>query len=222
MDKVLVVGDLHGDWTALNRLIVRRRPDLVLQCGDFGWWPNPDNPAKALEHIKPVNCQGIYWCDGNHERHPSLLQDGQIHPLGNRVYFCSRGSTLTLPDGRIVLFAGGASSRDQFIRTPGHDWFPEENISQADLDRMLQHDRVDIVVSHTCPAGFDIRMKGGRDSDANRTALQIVLEQYEPELWFFGHWHRWDHGQAGRTRWYGLDYPRPFTDWWMWCPSPVR
>ena len=37
--KVLVVGDIHGDWGKLNSLLTVKRPDIVLQCGDFGWWP---------------------------------------------------------------------------------------------------------------------------------------------------------------------------------------
>lgn len=39
MTNILVYGDLHGDWGALNRLISKKHPDIVLQCGDFGWFP---------------------------------------------------------------------------------------------------------------------------------------------------------------------------------------
>ena len=37
--KTLIVGDIHGDWGKLNALMQKKQPDIVLQCGDFGWWP---------------------------------------------------------------------------------------------------------------------------------------------------------------------------------------
>ena len=40
--KIIAVGDLHGDWSSLNRLISRKNPDFILQCGDSGWWPALD------------------------------------------------------------------------------------------------------------------------------------------------------------------------------------
>ena len=40
---------------------------------------------------------------------------------------------LGLPDGRIVLFMGGADSIDKKYRKIGFDWFPEELITQKDI-----------------------------------------------------------------------------------------
>lgn len=37
--KVAIVGDIHGDWDFLNNIIKTYSPDIVLCCGDFGWWP---------------------------------------------------------------------------------------------------------------------------------------------------------------------------------------
>ena len=51
---------------------------------------------------------------------------------------------MALPDGRTVLFMGGALSVDKAWRTPGYDWFPEESITTGDLDR-LPDVHVDIV-----------------------------------------------------------------------------
>lgn len=55
---VFVVGDIHGEWESFNRFINKRiRGDktivndiknghdieiLLLQCGDFGFWPHFD------------------------------------------------------------------------------------------------------------------------------------------------------------------------------------
>ena len=224
--KTLIVGDIHGDWGKLNALIAKKQPDIVLQCGDFGWWPTMEVKKPVLygqqkrwllEGVKPGDAK-VYFCDGNHEEFPYLKQDGQIHEMYPGVYHASRGSTLTLPDGRVVLFAGGASSIDNNQRTAGHDWFPEENISCDEFDRMTDHDKVDIVISHTCPESFKVYGSEGKYKDINRKALEWVLEKYKPGLWFFGHWHKYDRGKQDCTYWRCLDYPKHGGRWWCWLP----
>lgn len=213
MAKIMVVGDIHADWVPLNSLIEEQRPDIILQCGDFGWWP-------SLEKFKArgaIDTKGgkLYFCDGNHEQHSDLDQEGGITELYENVFFCPRGSTLTLDDGRIVLFAGGAHSIDKNQRIMGLDWFEEENITYSQFDRMVSHKKVDIVISHTAPR--EIKMSGEEDRvrDPNRDALQAVLELYSPSLWFFGHWHRHKSGTYKDTIWCCLDYYSKNGD--IWC-----
>jgi len=227
-NRIIVVGDLHGEWGKLNELITKKRPDIILQCGDFGWWPKMEIKYPILygrknnwklKGIKPRDSK-VYWCDGNHEEYPHLSQDGKIIKMYHNVLHCQRGATLTLPDGRVVLFAGGASSVDKHLRTSGHDWFPEENITERDLDRMLSHEHIDIVISHTCPMQFDIHGIGLSDKsrDSNRVALDYVLSKYKPDLWFFGHWHTDEKGEVNNTYWHCLDYPGHHGRWWMELP----
>lgn len=232
MTKILAVGDLHGDWSSLNRLISKKNPDIILQCGDFGWWPQFEikRPVLYGQHkkwllrgIKPGNAK-IYWCDGNHESylHLQQYQNGKTHQMYKNVYYCSRGSVVNLPDDRRVLFMGGASSVDKNKRTPGLDWFPEENISQIDLDRALNIPRadIDIVVSHTCPdLFFTDQERVEKENDGNRKALNEILMKHRPNLWLFGHWHReisgMYEGPDFKTSFLGLDYPRHGGRWWV-------
>lgn len=216
--KALIVGDLHGNWESLNYLIESQLPDVVLCCGDFGWWPvNKYNKKDWTKGIKPGKAK-IYWCDGNHENHSCLPQDGKIHEMYEGVFFCSRGSKLTLPDGRTVLFAGGADSIDKNRRTPGYDWFPEEVINNKDLDKMLNVGKVDIVVSHTCPTSFLSRLRDGNSDkvqDPSCVALEHVLNRCKPTCWFFGHWHIECSGVNKGCSWYALDYPWHLGRWWI-------
>lgn len=221
MDNILVVGDLHGDWGCLNALINTKRPSIVLQCGDFGHWP-------ALEVSKPVlygmqkswKLQGVkskdtkvYWCDGNHEDHWHLRDNTVDYP---GVKYMPRGSVLTLPDGRVVMFMGGAESVDKDQRRLGFDWFPEEVISLSDLDRAMEYKgKVDIIISHTCPREFIVGTKtSGKISDPSRHALSYLLEHFKPSQWFFGHWHKSQHGRHNDTVWQALDYPGHRGKWW--------
>ena len=101
--NIIVAGDTHGYWRYLNELINRKHPDIILQCGDFGWWPkfhnttaintgeyeeldgeiigDPWGRTLPIKRRKKWNQFGIktkdtkvYWCDGNHEDHWDLKE----------------------------------------------------------------------------------------------------------------------------------------------------
>ena len=207
----MVVGDVHGSWGALNNLINSKKPNIILQCGDFGFWPSlhPIGP----KDIKNKDCK-IFWCDGNHEDHWALgkLKNNEVAP---NVFYMKRGSTLTLPDGRTVLFMGGAESVDRKWRTIGFDWFPDEIIKPRELD-FLPDTTVDIVISHTCPLSFDMDsfvITKDKLIDPSRHALSYVLHCYKPKLWYFGHFHKWGKGKFEGCEWTALSMPGEI-GWW--------
>jgi Icc-related predicted phosphoesterase len=237
MKDILAIGDLHGKWGAINTLINKKNPDIILQCGDFGWWPQfeVNRPVLygthrewTLKGIKNGDTR-VYFCDGNHENHEDLAKirenNSDTNPieLYRNVFYCPRGSILELPDGRLVLFCGGADSIDKDQRIIGHDWYKEELISQTDLDRCLAAPRADIVVSHTAPKRFlDYFGLSNNEKlkDPSTVALNEILAVHNPALWFFGHWHREFKGtytgEGLNTQFYGLDYPgHGYGRWWI-------
>jgi Icc-related predicted phosphoesterase len=216
-NSIMVLGDVHREFGALNTLVNKKRPEIILQCGDFGFWPNitrHDERGDVIVPKKPVmNDAKLYWADGNHEDHRSLrsLSTNEIWP---NVYYMKRGSTMTLPDGRTVLFVGGARSIDKAMRTMGFDWFPEEEISEMDL-ALLPDTKVDIVISHTCPREFAVMGNDMRADDSSRMVLSYVLARYQPSLWYFGHFHYYRTGVTRGCRWVGLSMTG-CTGWWEW------
>lgn len=236
-NKIIAVGDLHTEWSHLNALIAKKRPKIVWQCGDFGYWPRfhntnalgPTSKRKFNQYgIKPGNCK-VYWCDGNHEDHWAIkndLLDKGVNEIQPNVFYMKRGSTLELPDGRIVLFMGGAESIDKAERTLGHDWFPEEVITQADIENLPN--KIDIVISHTCTIDMYRTIMRDRQGDTYRQykgvdpslhALQYIFERYEPSLWYFGHFHMFKQGKIGNTHWTALDMPKNEGRWWISLPE---
>lgn len=226
--NVLVVGDLHGEWAVLNKLMQKKQPDVVLCTGDFGWWPKLSMSNKIIYSQKSWKHDGlkipegtkVYFCDGNHEDHWDLEKRRgdtyDIVELYPRCFYCPRGSTLQLPDGRNVLFMGGADSIDKSCRTLGIDWFPEEVISYADVERALSLETpIDILISHTVPLEWvpDV-CRGEKFSDPSRPALSAILKKFQPKLWYSGHWHHEAQGKHKDTYWYSLDYPGHRGRWW--------
>jgi hypothetical protein len=215
---IIVVGDIHGDFGALNSLINKGQPQIVLQCGDFGYWPlfvQPDRYGN-IATPKAGNCR-VHWCDGNHEDH-WRLRDRRTDELWPNVFYQPRGSTLTLPDGRVVLFMGGADSYDKNTRLLGKDWFPEEVISFDDINKLDPKMHVDIVVSHTCPSKYMEHFMYDTTSltpDPSRHALSAIKDMYSPSLWYFAHWHRYRVKYLDGCKFTALNYPGNCGRWWV-------
>jgi len=215
--KVLVIGDVHTRWGRLNTIINKRRPDVVIQVGDFGYWPGEHyfNKRKWNRYWDPSFIKTpvpLYFCDGNHENHPKLIEatkdNNEIAP---NVFYQKRGSVLVL-GGIRILFMGGAFSIDKAWRVPGKDWFPEETISQTDVYNLPETD-IDMVVSHTGPnefiQGLDTIKEQGQYKDCSTDALTYILNKYEPKRWFFGHFHVFKQGSFGGCEWTAMDMLGP-------------
>lgn len=219
--KALITGDVHNKFGILNGLISRTRPDLIFCCGDFGFWPNfATTWAHPVSDVKLQTAKELRWCDGNHEDFWSLAkrESDEIEP---GIIYMPRGSTYTLPDGRVMLFMGGALSIDKAYRTIGQTWFPEETITQTDLQNLPQC-KVDIFITHTCPTELvnDLRVGYPEKSfEPSNEALSQLWEMYKPDLWFFGHWHQYGEYKLGNTKVYALSAPGFGDQWWMWLPD---
>lgn len=194
------------------RIMDTLKPDLVLQVGDFGYFPElPRYNPREWGMTSPVP---VHWCDGNHEDHRALARlrasaSGQrvAHQVATNIIWQDRGSTIELPDGRIVLFMGGADSIDKRSRVEGDSWFAGEQITDADM-AALPEGRVDIVISHTAPNRILLSAVNFPDAlvrDPVREKLDAIFEKYHPKRWYFGHWHAPMRGQADGCRWIGLN-----------------
>jgi len=218
MTKVIVTGDIHNEFGRLNELINKKKPELVICCGDFGFWPKVSWGA-PLENIKTQGAE-ILWCDGNHEDHWSL-KERTTDELVPDVHYMPRGSTFTLNDGRTIMFMGGAHSIDKNLRRVGVDWFPEETIRQRDLNN-LPDVKVDIFITHTCPSQLldvMIQYNSFKTEEPSNVALSHLWSLYKPDLWYFGHWHKYKEGNLQDTKWYALSCPGQGDRWWTYLPD---
>ncbi|MEQ8201063.1 MAG: metallophosphoesterase [Syntrophomonadaceae bacterium] len=222
--KILAVGDIHGAFERLNCLIGQEKPDVILQVGDFGYWPRlGDQDLKMIDTSRTR----IYFCEGNNDDLDSLnaliKKPAQAVEVSPRIFYMPRGSVLELEDGRRVLFMGGGKSVDRWRREEGWDWFPEEIISEKDLAH-LPDPPVDIIISHTCPDEFPIeeaRRQKIKDIDPSRSALSKLLHQYHPSLWYFGHWHTCGDGMYKDTMWVCLNWVRHSATWSRVLPGQI-
>jgi hypothetical protein len=250
--KIIVCGDTHAGWNTLNTLINTKSPELLLQCGDFGYWPSfhggverkmdaYGRPASDLDGMplftKPFDAYGvknpktiIRFAPGNHEQWNDLLYREEVtknFEVMPQVFFQTFGSIITLPDGRTVMFCGGARSIDKDQRIPGIDWFEQEEITYREMSRLESiNQKIDIIISHTCPEIFleQLKSKGiitrhNECRDSSRNALMWVLEKFRPSLWFFGHFHMNHIDTWMETRWQAMNMSFNKDGWWTYLPN---
>lgn len=182
-----MAGDTHGDgeWAeALTKLAGRHGATVVLQVGDFGYWPRmTTNSGRShadyyLNRIA-VACEryGVTeWIviDGNHDDHYSLgLLAGAEGPdsllrLGSHVRYAGRGCRFTI-GGAAIGTLGGALSLDawaeqygyEFGGTPyrvGWNWFPSiEAPTLHDVKKLADDGPLQVLLTHDSPSGVDLR-----------------------------------------------------------------
>jgi len=213
--RILLAGDLHANLAAGRETVCRAvdaRADVIVQLGDFGFWPGRDHGFLAgMDSLLRDSGMQMWWLDGNHEDHPALLQRG-ADGFGNLVHL-PRGHTWTW-EGVTWAAVGGAVSVDAVLRVPGVDWFPQESA----VPGMSGH--ADVVVAHDAPlvgtlAGLDVpidvqaRQTGWARADiaASRQHMREMgrlCRELSPAVWFHGHHHVRHTGSFGQTRIEGL------------------
>lgn len=214
-ENIVIIGDIHGEFGLLNNFLNKKREfKTIISVGDFGYWPNMKAISKNKKYPKKEiipklqNGYKLFFCDGNHEDHWSLLNrtTDELYP---NCFYMPRGSILKLDNNFNILFMGGAESHDKITRQLGVDWFPEESISYKDISNLPDCD-VDMVIAHTAPSTF-ITPKDYGTKETSREALNYVLEKYRPSIWYNGHYHYYHTEYIRGTRWTILNKIRPVT-----------
>ena len=202
--KILFIGDTHGQWAILNHIIKHvvseEKIELIIQLGDFGFWPTLKNIKKGTYGLGLIDTQGVplYWIAGNHEHWDHLDMnitkgnyDEIIHVYGD-IYYIPRGAVFEL-SGKIFMGIGGALSIDKINRTEGVSWFKRETPNYQDISRILAKDlKLDYLITHTIPdSGVKYVLDEFKKNygDPTSTFLEEVVDKFKPTYMYCGHWH---------------------------------
>jgi hypothetical protein len=191
------VGDLHGDFDALDRAMARHPEAAFWVCpGDLaaedGEYPRPRAP--------------LYWIKGNNEDFDFVAaQPAGSGTVPNLHYIPNgtsvRAHTLTLA-GIGGTFAPtwyekpASELRRLSVRDDRRRHFVHEEI---DACKALQ--AIDIFLSHEAARPFPLP----RIRDAGKTPLNDVLSAMKPRLHLFGHHHIYTVAERQQVPSIGLD-----------------
>lgn len=207
-------GDIHGDVKSLlKRLdkchIPHQKDEIIVLLGDVGinYFNNHmDQEGKVL--LQDSN--RTYFCiHGNHERRPATIKSYHEDIWhGGAVYLEDKYSNLVFAqDGEVydleglqAIVLGGAYSVDKWYRLAcGWYWFVDEQIPKQQrkdiLEKVKQLNKVDLVLSHTCPFQWqptDLFLSQVDQSTVDNS-MEHWLTEVEKNLnyryWLFGHFH---------------------------------
>ena len=230
--RVLITGDTHGNARWLREYIfpvaMTLQAEAIVQLGDFGAWEHTPDGVAFMDQVDIMGLNAgipLYWLHGNHDKHSHTIK---AYKRDERGFLKCREFVRYIPQGHVwdwggVSFRsfGGAYSVDKQWRVererrtgkPGTLWFPEEEMTDAEMDQLLaaDHSSKDIIVSHDKP--FSSRPRWNRKNlpgcTPNQLRLERALRTHEPEYWFHGHLHHFYadlvHGDAWGTVVVGLD-----------------
>lgn len=238
-ERVVFAGDWHGNTNfGCGRITsaASHGAEVLLHVGDFGLWQGQQGAAYlgALEKVCGRVGLPVLWIDGNHENFDlvaELPREGGLGRVSDHIWHAPRGTRWQWGGVRWGGL-GGATSVDKRTRVPGESWWPQEELTSADVATWIDGGPVDVVLTHDAPAGFDIPGITHKDgvlwwggeaisiAEAHRERLADALVPTRPALVVHGHFHvryetRW-HYPGGRARVVGLDcdnYLPPRNTW---------
>lgn len=212
---IAFVGDLHGKLAAFEHTAAQalnRGCTTIIQVGDFWIYDGPKELPKLQRVLRRICPDGIKlsdidyrFIDGNHENFDVINPDaaGPVQ-MSDNVTYMPRGSRARLA-GVELLFLGGASSIDKHWRTEGLNWWPAENITEAQADRAItaatdpDQPPVDILVTHeTTTEAFTALARGSEHAqdkagepagETNRAHHTRVRDAAAPRVHVHGHHH---------------------------------
>ena len=169
---VKFVGDTHGNYGTLSNIVADSEYPAI-HVGDLGL---VNSVAKSK-----VNNLDFEFIHGNHDN-PGLAE--------NMPGFLGRFGT---HEHLRFFYVSGAWSIDQDWRTPGFNWWVDEQLSWrefSDCQGLYEKAKPSVMVTHDCPLRF-YESLGLEIAIPNKTAIFFndLWEIHRPKLWIFGHHH---------------------------------
>jgi hypothetical protein len=187
--KIVCIGDVHGKTRQYQKMIHRRFANRrTIQLGDMG----VGFKGVGLHKMNEGKFPGEHgWFRGNHDNPEKCWQTHNY-----------MGDCGWLPKDKLFWVAG-AFSIDRDMRIEGISWWRDEELSYSMLDTLIQdYERLkpDFVLSHEAPAkagavllhtvsGDYFASKSACLNSRTSSALQCMLDLYQPKEWVFGHYH---------------------------------
>lgn len=210
---VWVTGDTHGNFVRLDAFCRRMetvREDTMIILGDAGFNYYLDERDIRKKEYAGTFPATILCIHGNHEARPRRIptyQERDYH--GGRVlYEEAYPNILFAMDGEVYDFdgysciaIGGAYSVDkQYRLAHGWGWWPDEQPDSEIRERVeeklsVMENKVDIVLSHTCPFRYQPveTFLSGIDQSKVDKSTELWLGEIESRLdyrkWYCGHFH---------------------------------
>jgi uncharacterized protein len=176
------VGDLHGDFEALDRAMAAHPEAAFWLCpgdvaSDAGDYPEPRAP--------------LYWIKGNNEDFDFVA----LQPAGggtlHNLFYVPNGQAVAARGFRIAGLGGTFAptmydmAASALPHAPKND--RRRHFVREEVEACKTLGAVDVFMSHEAARPFPLE----RVRDAGKTPVNEVLAALQPRLHLFGHHHRY-------------------------------
>lgn len=185
-----IVGDIHGNFTALDR-VMRRHPEVPfwLCVGDIastaGAYPTPSAP--------------LYWIKGNNENFDRIARFGAGTDTIDNLHYIANGTSVRV-HGITVAGVGGTFAPTWYdtpaAELPGK---PKDDkrrhFVKEEVAACAQLRDVDVLLTHEAPKPFWIELPSSTTPsrrwrrDVGKGPIAEVADALQPRLHCFGHHH---------------------------------
>lgn len=210
---IYITGDKHADFREVFDFCYANETtcnDILIVLGDAGinYYANElDNTLKNNLSQYPIT---FFCIHGNHEERPENIKTYQAKKFHDGIVYYEENypNILFAKDGEIytfnhqkVLVIGGAYSVDKYFRLAmGYNWYESEQPNEETKNKVKNvlkklDNKVDIILSHTCPYRYLPRemFLEGIDQSKVDNSTEYFLDEIEKSTdykkWYCGHHH---------------------------------
>ena len=210
---IYITGDKHGDFSSIFEFcenIKTNSSDIMIILGDAGinyYLNEKDYLLKDKLSKLPIT---LFCIHGNHEERPENIKTYKEKEFcGGNVYYeqeypnilFAKDAEIYGLNGNSVLVIGGAYSVDKNYRLMmGYNWYPSEQPNEETKNKVKKvleehNNKVDIILSHTCPfkyMPYEVFMSGVDQSKVDKSTEEFLDEIEniaEYKKWYCGHYH---------------------------------
>lgn len=213
--RVLIVGDVHGQFERLAGILARGQVtlgvDAAIQVGDYGF-----SESAMAGHPAPYPMP-VHVIDGNHEDHEWLQRAHESGAdarwrAGLALFYQPRPSVARFGTSA-AGFIGGALHVDRPQQHDRANGLPNYILRRQaeEATALFNEVRPELIVTHSCPSSIGIGLSGpvelrlgvldhvvsagfdpGPVDDCGEAELSRIWRAlaYRPRAWVFGHHHR--------------------------------
>ena len=186
--KVIVIGDIHGDYPKLDNILNKTNADLYLQVGDLAGSKNFE------EWYYEPKSKPLLFIAGNHEAWDILepYNDtplNQIIEIEQNLWYLPLGHYYDYKGLRIGGLGGNhAPSRYNYTRDRlGGD--RRRHYTIHDVEKLKKAEHLDILLTHEAPHPFFRNPFIPGSENMGKKEITNLVHLLKPRYHFFGHHH---------------------------------
>lgn len=212
-NMIYITGDKHANFREVFHFCYENDTsldDILIVLGDSGinYYANEkDYMLKKSLLQYPIT---FFCIHGNHEERPENIKSYKTKKFHEGIVYYEEDypNILFAKDGEIynfnnkkALVIGGAYSVDKYFRlTRGYNWYESEQPSEETKNKVKSiltnlNNKIDIILSHTCPYKYlprEMFLEGIDQSTVDNSTeyfLDEIEESTDYNLWYCGHYH---------------------------------